>query len=167
MSSNTDTDTAKPNNANANASLLSRIFRRASKLPDSDAESTTSKDPLVQRQPVKSTSQEEHNVDSSQPMKSTSREEHDSVSELMAKANTMGEDEFKAYLKEHKEEVEAMYRKQGGGIASGDWVSRDWATGESLVFLSLAYLWTRYFRNVGMKTSERANRAELTGLDVI
>ncbi|ETI20518.1 hypothetical protein G647_08555 [Cladophialophora carrionii CBS 160.54] len=102
------TDTAKSNNT----SLLSRIFRRGSKLPAKDAASTTSQDPLVH----------------GQPMKSTSNEEHDLVSELMAKANTMGEGEFKAYLKQHKEEVEAMYRKQGGGIASGDWVSRDWAT---------------------------------------
>jgi len=79
----------------------------------SDALSTTSEDMLVQKRPVKSTSQEEH----------------DSVQELMAKANTMDEDFFKKYLKIHKEEVEEMYRKQGGGIASGEWINRDYTVG--------------------------------------
>ncbi|OCT48427.1 hypothetical protein CLCR_04334 [Cladophialophora carrionii] len=129
------TDTAKSNNT----SLLSRIFRRGSKPPATDAASTTSKDPLVH----------------GQPMKSTSTEEHDLVGELMAKANTMGEDEFKAYLKEHKEEVEEMYRKQGGGIASGDWVSRDWATAVS----------KNHARQLRASTSSRASHARLDELE--
>jgi hypothetical protein len=44
-------------------------------------------------------------------MKSTSREHDDSSSELMAEAATISEDEFNAYLREHKEEVEARYRE--------------------------------------------------------
>jgi len=98
--------------AKSNNSLISKIFRRGSKLDTSDSASTMSGETLVRKQ----------------PMKSTSQEEHDTVGDLMAKANTMSEEEFKKYLKEHKEEVEAKYRKQGGGIASGEWISRDWAT---------------------------------------
>jgi len=93
-------------------SLLSKIFRRGSKPDMSDSASTMSGVTLAQKQPVKSTSQEEH----------------DTVGDLMAKANTMSEEEFKKYLRDHKEEMETMYRKQGGGIASGEWISRDWAT---------------------------------------
>jgi len=93
--------------AKANTNLLSKIFRRGSKQQDTtDANSTMSGDTLVPKERVKSISQEEH----------------DSVSELMSKANTMNEEDFKKYLKEHKEEVEDHYRKQGGGIASGEWI---------------------------------------------
>jgi len=34
----------------------------------------------------------------------------------------MNEEDFKKYLAENKEEVEAYYRKQGGGISSGEWI---------------------------------------------
>jgi hypothetical protein len=44
-------------------------------------------------------------------MKLTYREQHDSASELRAEAATIGEDEFNAYLREHKEEVKARYRE--------------------------------------------------------
>ncbi|KAJ9610768.1 hypothetical protein H2200_005545 [Cladophialophora chaetospira] len=98
---------ANNESARANTKILSRIFRRGSKQQDSsDASSTMSGDTLVPKERVKSTSQEEH----------------DSVSELMSKANTMNEEDFRKYLQEHKEEVEAHYRKQGGGIASGEWI---------------------------------------------
>lgn len=100
--------------ATSNKSLLSKIFRRGSKQENTDNTSTMSDTTLVPKERVKSISQEEY----------------DTVSDLMAKANTMSEEDFKKYLKEHKEEVEDMYRKQGGGIASGEWISRDWWTGE-------------------------------------
>ena len=105
--------------AEPNTSLLSKVFRRGSK-PDTstpDDASTMSGETLVPQR---------------ERFSSTSKEEHEQVGDLMAKANTMSEEDFKKYLKEHKEEVEAMYRKQGGGIASGEWVSRDWATGKLL-----------------------------------
>ncbi len=96
-----------------NTGLLSKILHRNPKPDASDKASTLSGETLNQKEPMKSTSQEEHKA----------------VSDLMAKANTMSEEEFKAYLKEHKEEVEAGYRKQGGGIASGEWINRDYTTG--------------------------------------
>lgn len=97
------------NNAKGdNTNLLSKIFRRGSKQHDTtdDASSTMSGDTLVPKERVKSISQEDH----------------DTASDLMKKANTMSEEDFKKYLAEHKEEVEAFYRKQGGGIASGEWI---------------------------------------------
>lgn len=43
----------------------------------------------------------------------------------MGKAKTMPSDEFRKYLKHHREIEEAKYRKIGGGIAGGgDWVWR-------------------------------------------
>jgi hypothetical protein len=96
-----------------NTTLLSKIFRRGSKADASDGASTTSEETLIQNQ----------------RMKSTSQEEHETVGDLMSKANTMSEEDFKKYLKEHKEVVEAAYRKQGGGIASGEWISSDYTTG--------------------------------------
>jgi hypothetical protein len=56
---------------------------------------------------------------------STSEPEHAQVGELMAAAQTMTPEEFKVYLRQHKERTEDEYRKQGGGIAGGDWVSPD------------------------------------------
>jgi hypothetical protein len=93
--------------AKTNTSLLSKILRRGSKQPDtSDANSTMSGDTLVQKERVKSISQEDH----------------DTHSDLMEKAKTMGQEDFKKYLAQHKEEVEAHWRKQGGGISSGEWI---------------------------------------------
>jgi hypothetical protein len=62
-------------------------------------------------------------------MNPTSEEVHTSFQELMTKANTLSEGDFKKFLQEHKDEVEEMYRKQGGGIASGEWINRDYTTG--------------------------------------
>lgn len=102
--------------AKTNTSLLSKIFRRGSKQQDtSDANSTMSGATLVPKERVKS----------------ISKEDHDTASDLMSKANTMNEEDFKKYLKEHKEEVEAYYRKQGGGIASGEWIVPGTPLGES------------------------------------
>ena len=97
-----------PNSSNSN--VPSKIFRRGTRPDTSDAAVTASDETLVQKQ----------------PMESTSQEEHQAVGNLMSKANTMSEEDFKKYLEEHKEEVEAMYRKQGGGIASGEWINSDY-----------------------------------------
>jgi hypothetical protein len=65
---------------------------------------------------------------------STSADDHNhnnNLGDLMSKAQSMPPDEFKAYLAQHKEATEAMHRKQGGGVAGGDWVStQDSTTGE-------------------------------------
>ncbi|KIX97867.1 uncharacterized protein Z520_06645 [Fonsecaea multimorphosa CBS 102226] len=98
------------NGAKAETNLLSKIFRRGSKQPEQvttdDANSTMSGDTLVPRERVKSISQEMI----------------DEGRELMEKANTMSEEDFKKYLAEHKEEIEAYYKAQGGGISSGEWI---------------------------------------------
>jgi hypothetical protein len=89
------------NQGKTHKNLLSKIFgNKLNPTPDfpaaDDSASTTSGATLVQEQPTK-------------PM---SKEEQASFSDLMAKANTMPPEEFKAYLARHKEEVETAQRKQ-------------------------------------------------------
>ncbi|KIY01619.1 uncharacterized protein Z520_03171 [Fonsecaea multimorphosa CBS 102226] len=103
--------------------LLQRIFRRKSSTKGSvdllsDAASMTSTAPLVR--PSDSAS-----IRPSAPLRTTSNEEQASFNSLMDKARTMNPDEFKAYLRQYKEDVETMYRRQGGGVTGGDWIYRD------------------------------------------
>jgi hypothetical protein len=83
------------NQGKTNKNLLSKMFgNKLNPTPDfpaaDDSTSTMSGATLVQEQ----------------PMKPVSKEEQASFSDLMAKANTMPPEEFKAYLARHKEEVE-------------------------------------------------------------
>jgi hypothetical protein len=89
------------NQGKTNKNLLSKMFgNKLNPTPDfpaaDDSTSTMSGATLVQEQ----------------PMKPVSKEEQASFSDLMAKANTMPPEEFKAYLARHKEEVETAQRKQ-------------------------------------------------------
>ncbi|KAJ9636943.1 hypothetical protein H2204_005089 [Knufia peltigerae] len=95
-------------------SLLSKFFRRKSSVGADAAEtaSMTSTAPLVDK-------------DNTAPFKSTSKEEQDSFNELMNRAKTMSPEEFQMYLKNYKEENEAIHRKLGGGITGGEWIWRD------------------------------------------
>ncbi|OAP56353.1 hypothetical protein AYL99_09532 [Fonsecaea erecta] len=100
--------------------LISKIFRRKSAATTkvellSDAASMISTAPLVKP--------DGHGQPD--PMRTTSNEEQTAFNSLMDKAKTMSPEEFKAYLCRHKEDVEAMYRRQGGGITGGDWIYRD------------------------------------------
>jgi len=60
-----------------------------------------------------------------EPMKSMPKEEQDSFGDLMAKANTMPTEEFKAYLARHKEQVDAAQRKQS--------LNRSWEYSEAFL----------------------------------
>ncbi|KAI1616028.1 hypothetical protein EDD36DRAFT_460925 [Exophiala viscosa] len=61
---------------------------------------------------------------------SSASDDHD-LGDLMSKTQNMSPNELKAYLAQHKEGTEAMYRKQGGGVAGGGSVSTgDATTGE-------------------------------------
>jgi hypothetical protein len=61
----------------------------------------------------------------SDPIKVQHAMENESFGNLMEKAQTMSAEEFRKYLKRHKEVEEERHRKQGGGIAGGgDWVWR-------------------------------------------
>lgn len=96
MSSSTTTN----NHGKTNKSLLSKMFgNKLNPTPDfpaaDDSASTMSEATLIQEQPTK-------------PMS----DEQASFSDLMAKANTMSPEEFKAYLARHKEEIETAQRKQ-------------------------------------------------------
>ena len=89
------------NHGKTNKNLFSKMFgNKLNPTPDfpaaDDSASTMSGATLVQERPMK-------------PM---SKEEHTSFSDLMAKANTMPPEEFKAYLARYKEEVETAQRKQ-------------------------------------------------------
>jgi hypothetical protein len=81
-----------------NTSLLTKIFRRASKTDASDNASTMSGQTLVDKP----------------QMKSTSREEHQAVGNLMSNASTMSKEEFKKYLKDYKEGGGGRVSKAGG-----------------------------------------------------
>ncbi|KIW35333.1 uncharacterized protein PV07_02035 [Cladophialophora immunda] len=111
MSSNT----TKPNKSEE--TLISKIFRRKSgaKVDLSDAASMTSTAPLVKPDAAAGSS----------GLRTTSNEEQTAFNGLMDRAKTMSPEEFKAYLRQHKEDVETMYRRQGGGITGGDWIYRD------------------------------------------
>jgi hypothetical protein len=89
------------NQGKTNKSLLSKMFgNKLNPTPDfpaaDDSASAMSGATLIQEQ-------------TTLPM---SKEEQTSFSDLMAKANTMPPEEFKAYLARHKEEVETAQRKQ-------------------------------------------------------
>jgi hypothetical protein len=84
-----------------NKNLLSKMFgNKLNPTPDfpaaDDSASTISGATLIQEQ-------------TTLPM---SKEEQASFSDLMAKANTMPPEEFKAYLARYKEEAETAQRKQ-------------------------------------------------------
>jgi hypothetical protein len=94
------TTTTTNNHGKTNKNLFSKMFgNKLNPTPDipaaDESASTTSGATLVQGQPIK-------------PM---SKEEQTSFSDLMAKANTMPPEEFKAYLARHKEELETAQRK--------------------------------------------------------
>jgi len=94
--------------------LISKMFHRKSDAAvnvHSDSASVSSKTPLV--------------PEAHEHLKTTSQEEQTAFNELMEKAKTMSPEDFKKYLEQHKEEVETMYRKQGGGIGGGEWIWGD------------------------------------------
>ena len=96
MSSTTTTN----NHGKTNKSLLFKMFgNKLNPTPDfpaaDDSASTMSEATLIQEQPTR-------------PMS----DEQASFNDLMAKANTMSPEEFKAYLARHKEEIETAQRKQ-------------------------------------------------------
>ncbi|KIV78621.1 hypothetical protein PV11_06255 [Exophiala sideris] len=105
-------------NSNANRGLFAKIFNKdKSKSPStaadtSDTASTMTGDTLVNQNQSSSTSDDNN------------------VGGLMSQAQGRSPEELKAYLAQHKEETEAKYRKQGGGVAGGDWVSTGDATTE-------------------------------------
>jgi hypothetical protein len=89
------------NHGKTNKNLLSKMFgNKLNPTPDfpaaNDSASTMSGATLVQKQPIKPMPNEEQTL----------------FSDLMAKANTMPPEEFKAYLARHKEEAETAQRKQ-------------------------------------------------------
>jgi len=106
-------------NSKANRGLFAKIFNKDKQSKSSsteDAASTMSGDTLVNRNQAPSTSDD------------------NDLGDLMSKTQNMSPDELKAYLAQHKEGTEAKYRKQGGGVAGGDWVSTgDATTGKSLL----------------------------------
>lgn len=116
--------------------FIPKIFRRQSLNPDQAVGTSTSTSGTRSDDDAASTistattlrpllsSPARSNGAADQPVQSASREEDKATySSLMTKARTMSPEEFKAYLRTHKEEVEARYRKQGGGIAGGgDWI---------------------------------------------
>src|ERR1700743_3196096 len=94
---------ASNDHSTTNKSLLSKMF--GNKLNPTvdfpaadDSASAMSGATLVQEQPLKSASM--------------SKEEKASLSDLMAKANTMPPEEFKAYLARYKEEADAAERER-------------------------------------------------------
>ncbi|KAJ9602813.1 hypothetical protein H2200_012593 [Cladophialophora chaetospira] len=99
---------ASDNAVQANRNLLSRLFRRGSKdnttLPDTA--STTSETTLVAQ---------------NEAMKPSSNQELASYDNLLAKADSMTEAEFKEYLQKHKEQSEAAARKEAGE----GWIKKD------------------------------------------
>ncbi|KAK5196539.1 hypothetical protein LTR99_005327 [Exophiala xenobiotica] len=119
MSSNTNTNT------NTNRNLLSKIFNRKDKQSDSSADTSTQTQPdTASTMSGASTLVNQNHIHEAQQSSTTSTStDHSNLGDLMSKAQSMPPDEFKAYLAQHKEATEAMYRKQGGGVAGGDWVS--------------------------------------------
>ncbi len=112
--------------------LLSKIFHKdkpAKKEPQ-QPQYTGSDSASVMSAATTLVPEDQNNTNSqTQRFASTSEQEHAQVGDLMTKAQTMSPEEFKAYLRRHKEKTEAEYRKQGGGIAGGEWMSQD-TTGE-------------------------------------
>lgn len=94
--------------------LVSRLFRRGSKANDNattvpETASTFSDTTLVPQEPRHGS------------MKPASKEELTTYQELMAKAVTMNQDEFKAYLQDHKTQADAV----AGRRASEGWIKKD------------------------------------------
>jgi hypothetical protein len=92
--------------AQANQSLLQRMFRRSSHTPAAtvpDTSSTFSGNTLVDSTPV---------IDRNNPPtnKPASEAEMTTFDNLMAKANTMSEADFKAYISQHRASVDAQGR---------------------------------------------------------
>jgi len=99
-----------------NKSLLSKIFGHklnpTADYPaaDDSASTTSGATTLVEERPAKSVSGE-----GQAPWEQTpplSKDEQTTFGDLMAKANTMAPDEFKAYMAAHKEEVDAAQRRK-------------------------------------------------------
>jgi len=146
MSSNTDGNASSNTNTNTNRNLFSKIFNRKDKQSNSQSSSSSSApaDADTQTQPDTASTMSgatlvnpngnHQQASSSPPTQQTSTTstsaDHNNLGALMSKAQSMPPAEFKAYLAQHKEATEAIYRKQGGGIAGGDWVStQDSTTG--------------------------------------
>ena len=107
--------TTNNNHAKTNKNLLSKMFgNKVNPTPDfstaDDSASTKSGATLVQEQPTTKTLSRA-TAGQEQPLPPMSKDEQASFSDLMAKANTMPPEEFKAYLARHKAEVEAAQDK--------------------------------------------------------
>jgi hypothetical protein len=134
--STSNANTEKGPHAKENHGLLAKLFhRKPSPAPSKQSTSTTDTDKTAVPQtesnfPPKGNlgndTLKSDSGDQSQfrgRMKSLTPEDHAAHSDLMRKAEIMDPEQFKAYLKEHKEEVETMYRRQGGGFGS-EWITR-------------------------------------------
>lgn len=117
---------------NKNSGLFSKIFNRK------DKQASTSSTAADTAETVSTMSGETlvpQNHASSTAKTSSAPGDDNNSEDLMSKAQSKSPEELKAYLAQHKEETEAKYRRQGGGIAGGDWVSTQDATaGKFLIF---------------------------------
>jgi hypothetical protein len=136
MSTSTpNTSTEKGPHAKANHGLLAKLFhRRPSPSPSKQSTTTTDTEKTIVPPQTESNFPPKENLGNDNPnlqapgegrgrMKSLTPEDHAAHSDLMRKAEIMDPEEFKVYLKEHKEEVESVYRRQGGGLG-GEWMTR-------------------------------------------
>lgn len=107
--------------------MFSKMFHRKSHVgvvEVSDTASVTSNTPLVH--PKASTKPKDNLVTAmTQQAQLTSTEERDMYDDLMKKSKTLSPEEFKVYLRQHKETYEALQRKNGAGITGLGWIYKD------------------------------------------